>query len=92
MRIINRGCIVLNCRYFCFLSSQFQMTELSLAIGQLIRSKRLERNITQETLSLQCGIDRSYMGRIERGEVNLTVEKLYEIATVLEISAKDLLP
>ncbi|TCB60964.1 helix-turn-helix domain-containing protein [Acinetobacter terrae] len=68
------------------------MTELSLAIGQLIRSKRLERNITQEMLSLQCGIDRSYMGRIERGEVNLTVEKLYEIATVLEISAKDLLP
>lgn len=68
------------------------MTELSLVIGQLIRSKRLERNITQEMLSLQCGIDRSYMGRIERGEVNLTVEKLYEIATVLEISAKDLLP
>ncbi|MCG2607871.1 helix-turn-helix domain-containing protein [Acinetobacter sp. SM34] len=68
------------------------MTELSLAIGQLIRSKRLERNITQEMLSLQCGIDRSYMGRIERGEVNLTVEKLYEIATVLKISAKDLLP
>lgn len=77
---------------FLFLSSQFQMTELSLAIGQLIRSKRLERNITQEMLSLQCGIDRSYMGRIERGEVNLTVEKLYEIATVLKISAKDLLP
>jgi len=68
------------------------MTELSLAIGQLIRSKRLERNITQEMLSLQRGIDRSYMGRIERGEVNLTVEKLYEIATVLKISAKDLLP
>lgn len=68
------------------------MTELSLAIGQLIRSKRLERNITQEMLSLQCGIDRSYMGRIERGEVNLTVEKLYEIATVLKISATDLLP
>jgi len=68
------------------------MTELSLTIGQLIRTKRLEKKITQETLSLQCGIDRSYMGRIERGEVNLTVEKLYEIATVLEISAKDLLP
>lgn len=68
------------------------MTELSLTIGQLIRSKRLEKKITQEMLSLQCGIDRSYMGRIERGEVNLTVEKLYEIATVLKISAKDLLP
>lgn len=32
------------------------------------------------------------MGRIERGEVNLTVEKLYEIASALEINAKELLP
>lgn len=32
------------------------------------------------------------MGRIERGEVNMTVEKLYEIAVVLEINAKELLP
>lgn len=68
------------------------MSELSIAIGQLIRSKRSEKNLTQESLSLQCGIDRSYMGRIERGEVNLTVEKIYEIASILEISPKDLLP
>lgn len=64
------------------------MTELSVAIGQLIRKQRT----TQESLALQCGIDRSYMGRIERGEVNLTVEKLYEIASVLGVSAKELLP
>lgn len=68
------------------------MSELSIKIGQLIRNKRKEKNITQESLSLQCGIDRSYMGRIERGEVNLTVEKLYEIALVLKISVKDLMP
>lgn len=68
------------------------MTELAAKIGQSIRQKRTQSNITQESLALQCGIDRSYMGRIERGEVNLTVEKLYEIASVLEISAKELLP
>ncbi|MDM1786761.1 helix-turn-helix domain-containing protein [Acinetobacter bereziniae] len=68
------------------------MSELSIAIGQLIRNKRTELKITQESLALQCGIDRSYMGRIERGEVNLTVEKLYEIASRLEIDAKKLLP
>lgn len=55
------------------------MLELSIEIGQLIRKKRIEKKITQEALALQCGIDRSYIGRIERGEVNLTVEKLYEI-------------
>jgi transcriptional regulator with XRE-family HTH domain len=68
------------------------MTELSVAIGQLIRKQRTQQSITQESLALQCGIDRSYMGRIERGEVNLTVEKLYEIASVLGVSAKELLP
>ena len=68
------------------------MSELSVAIGQLIRSKRTELKITQESLALQCGIDRSYVGRIERGEVNITVEKQYEIAAVLEINAKELLP
>lgn len=68
------------------------MTELSIAIGQLIRSKRLELKITQESLALQCGIDRSYVGRIERGEVNLTVEKLYEIAKILQVSPQELLP
>ena len=39
-----------------------------------------------------CGIDRSYMERIERGEVNLTVEKLYEIALELGIEVQELLP
>ncbi|BFM36091.1 transcriptional regulator [Acinetobacter sp. KAM398] len=66
------------------------MSELSVAIGQLIRNRRTQQKLTQESLALQCGIDRSYMGRIERGEVNLTVEKIYEIAFVLKISAKDL--
>lgn len=37
-------------------------------------------------------IDRSYVGRIERGEVNITLEKLYEIASALKCSPKDLLP
>jgi len=68
------------------------MTKLSVEIGQLIRKQRTQQGITQESLALQCGIDRSYMGRIERGEVNLTVEKLYEIASVLGVSAKELLP
>lgn len=68
------------------------MSELSIKIGQLIRNQRVQQKLTQESLALQCGIDRSYMGRIERGEVNLTVEKIYEIAYVLKIDAKDLLP
>lgn len=68
------------------------MSEISLKIGSIIRKIRVEKDITQEMLALQCNIDRSYMGRIERGEVNLTVEKLYIIAKVLEVDVKQLLP
>ncbi|MGE8545134.1 MULTISPECIES: helix-turn-helix transcriptional regulator [unclassified Acinetobacter] len=68
------------------------MTELSIKIGHLIRNRRKELKITQESLALQCGIDRSYLGRIERGEVNITVEKLYEIANTLEVDIRGLLP
>ncbi|MCL6695266.1 helix-turn-helix domain-containing protein [Acinetobacter baumannii] len=68
------------------------MSELSIKIGQLIRKKRMENRLTQESLALQCGIDRSYMGRIERGEVNITILKLYEIAKILKVDPKELLP
>lgn len=32
------------------------------------------------------------MGRIERGEVNITLEKIYEIAKALEIDISDIMP
>lgn len=67
------------------------MSELSIKIGQLICNKRKEKNITQESLSLQFGIDRSYIGRIEPGEVNMTIGKLYEIANILKVDSKELL-
>ena len=68
------------------------MSDLSIAVGQLIRNARLKKEISQEKLALICDIDRSYLGRIERGEVNITIEKLYELATALEMDAKNLLP
>ena len=68
------------------------MSDLSLEVGQLIRECRTKQKISQEKLALLCNIDRSYLGRIERGEVNITVEKLYEIALVLEVDAKTLIP
>ncbi len=68
------------------------MIDLAQQIGHAIRSCRVEQKISQEKLALLCNIDRSYLGRIERGEVNITVLKLYEIAKVLKISPQDLLP
>lgn len=68
------------------------MSELTIQFGQLVRKYRKERNMSQEQLALLCNIDRSYLGRIERGEVNPTLEKIYKLSNVLSIKASDLLP
>ena len=68
------------------------MSELTIQFGQLVRKYRKERNMSQEQLALLCNMDRSYLGRIERGEVNPTLEKIYELSKSLCIDIKDLLP
>lgn len=68
------------------------MEQLAKAVGIKIRAERKTRKLSQDALALACGIDRSYMGRIERGEVNITIEKLYAIARVLECEPAMLLP
>ncbi|MDO8272043.1 MAG: helix-turn-helix transcriptional regulator [Gammaproteobacteria bacterium] len=66
--------------------------DLALLLGKRIRDKRKSAGIAQESLALACGLDRSYMGRIERGEVNITVMSLCQIAQALNCSAQELLP
>ena len=66
--------------------------ELSLSIGSKIRETRKNKSISQEQLALLTTIDRSYLGRIERGEVSITVEKLYQISQTLNVDPKILLP
>ncbi|MCY1547822.1 helix-turn-helix protein [compost metagenome] len=68
------------------------MDQLAKALGTRIRTQRKSCRISQDALALACSIDRSYMGRIERGEVNITVEKLYRIASVLACDPATLLP
>lgn len=68
------------------------MGQLASTLGKNIRAQRKAKGISQDGLALTCKIDRSYMGRIERGEVNLTVEKLYSIADALRCEPTSLLP
>jgi transcriptional regulator with XRE-family HTH domain len=68
------------------------MDKLAKALGERIRMRRKACRISQDALALACSIDRSYVGRIERGEVNITVEKLYRIAGELACDPSSLLP
>lgn len=66
--------------------------EIANSLGQNIREQRLLIGLSQDALALACSMDRSYIGRIERGEVNLTIEKLYRLAENLNCRPHDLLP
>ena len=65
---------------------------LAELVGKRIAKMSKSKGLTQDKLALFAEIDRSYVGRIERGEVNITIEKLYEIADALGCDAKELLP
>jgi transcriptional regulator with XRE-family HTH domain len=62
-----------------------------LAIGERVRKQRQERGLSQEDLALECGLDRTYVGGIERGERNVGVLNLVVIARALRVRAADLL-
>ncbi|WP_409522344.1 helix-turn-helix domain-containing protein [Nitrincola sp. MINF-07-Sa-05] len=68
------------------------MHSLPQLLGANICALRLQKNLLQDGLALLCGLDRSYMGRIERGEVNITVETLYQIAEALGCEPAPVLP
>lgn len=68
------------------------MRNIAKEVGELIRSQRKERGFSQEALAEKSKIDRSYMGRIERGEVNVTLKALWDIAASMDISMKLLIP
>lgn len=61
-----------------------------LAFGKRVREVRKKQGISQEKLAELAGIDRSYMGNIERGEKNVTLKKVYEICDALDIDITEL--
>jgi len=56
-----------------------------VSFGLKVREIRKQQGISQEKLAELSDTDRSYMGRIERGEKNVTLTKMYQIANALKI-------
>ncbi|EMD0829380.1 helix-turn-helix transcriptional regulator [Morganella morganii] len=62
-----------------------------VAFGGRVRQIRKEKGLSQEALADLAGIDRSYMGHIERGDQNITLTKIYQISEALRVSVSDLI-
>ena len=61
------------------------------ALGLAIKEIRILKGYSQESLALQAGIDRSYMGGIERGEHNVALVNIQKIAKCLDMRIWELL-
>jgi transcriptional regulator with XRE-family HTH domain len=60
-------------------------------LGAAIRAARRERGFSQEGFAARCGLHRTYIGGVERGERNVTVGTLATIAAGLDVPAWTLL-
>ena len=60
-----------------------------VALGQALRDLRAERGMAQMELALESGLDRTYVGGIERGERNPSYTSLRRIADVLGIEVSE---
>lgn len=61
-----------------------------VALGSAIRAERSRIGLSQEALAHDIGLDRSYMGGIERGEHNIAVINLLKICGRLNVSLSEL--
>lgn len=60
--------------------------ELLKQIGRNIRLERIKKGYSQEKFAEIAGVHTNYIGKIERGEQNLTIKKLTDILNKLDIS------
>lgn len=60
-------------------------------LGNNIKQLRLKLELSQEKLAEKADLHRTYVGAIERGERNISLDNILAIARALEISASELL-
>ena len=60
-----------------------------MKLGKNLRKARESRGWSQEEMAARCGVHRTYVGSVERGEYNVTVLTLKKMAKTLGISIVD---
>lgn len=65
--------------------------QLQKIVGRNLRRYRLERGYSQEAFADYVGVHRTYMGAVERGERNLTLQTLEKIADFIGVDPRELL-
>lgn len=57
-----------------------------LSFGRALRELRVARGLSQEELAFRAGLHRNYVGSCERGEINLSLRVMLQLAAGLGVS------
>lgn len=66
-------------------------SETAVQLGSAIRDARLAKRVTQEKLAELASLSKNYIGNLERGEYDVTVSTLRQVAAALDCRASDLI-
>ncbi len=67
-----------------------EQPDILARFGQRIRHLRTEAGLSQEAFAARCGLDRTYLGGIERGERNVSLRNVEILATALMLTVSEL--
>lgn len=67
------------------------MSELNDRLGKRIRNKRIEKGLSQEALADLAELHSTYIGQVERGEKNVTINTLQKICRALDCPMSELI-
>lgn len=65
--------------------------DILIQFGQRVRDLRTTQGYSQESFAAKCGLDRTYLGGIERGERNVALRNIQVISRSLGISLSELM-
>lgn len=72
------------------LGEHWRMDSVLVRFGRRIRELRKKKGLSQEALALEAGLDRSYIGGVERGERNISLINVEKLARALRVSTGDM--
>ncbi len=67
------------------------MESVLVRSGNRVRELRKKKGLSQEGLALESGLDRSYVGGVERGQRNISLENIEKLAKALGVTGSELL-
>jgi len=67
-----------------------KLKKIRKALGERVRVLRKAKGFSQEEFAYECDLHRTYMGDIERGERNISIDNIAKIANALEVTLSEL--